>query len=121
MSARVLIVEDEAIVAMDIALRLIGLGYTVSDYVSTGEEALEQAESFRPDLVMMDIRLAGGMDGIETAERLRDRHGMPILFVTAYSDDEVLKRALNVGACGFLLKPFDEAELEAAVNATLNG
>ncbi|MBL8132292.1 MAG: response regulator [Anaerolineae bacterium] len=111
--------EDEAIVAMDIASRLISLGYTVSDYICTGEDALKQAELFRPDLVLIDIRLARGMDGIETAERLRDLYDLPILFVTAYSDDDVLKRALNVGAHGFLLKPFDENELEAAVNAIL--
>ena len=82
-SARILIVEDESIVAKDIQSGLQGMGYTVVGMVATGEEALERAATLRPDLVLMDIKLKGDLDGIETAHRLRTTYPVPVVYLTA--------------------------------------
>lgn len=119
MPAKILIVEDEAIVALDLVHRLRSLGYIVSGSTATGEQAIQSAEDVRPDLVLMDIRLDGDMNGIEAAAYLRDRFDLPIIFVTAYSDNDVLKQALMVGASRFLLKPFEDEELRDAVESIL--
>ena len=119
MPAKILIVEDEAIVALDLVHRLRSLGYIVSGSTATGEQAIQSAEDVRPDLVLMDIRLGGDMNGIEAAAYLRDRFDLPIIFVTAYSDNDVLKQALMVGASRFLLKPFEDEELRDAVESIL--
>ena len=119
MPAKILIVEDEAIVALDLAHRLRSLGYIVSGSTATGEQAIQSAEDVRPDLVLMDIRLGGDMNGIEAAAYLRDRFDLPVIFVTAYSDNDVLKQALMVGASRFLLKPFEDEELRDAVESIL--
>ena len=119
MPAKILIVEDEAIVALDLVHRLRSLGYIVSGSTATGEQAIQSAEDVRPDLVLMDIRLYGDMNGIEAAAYLRDRFDLPIIFVTAYSDNDVLKQALMVGASRFLLKPFEDEELRDAVESIL--
>lgn len=119
MPAKVLVVEDEAIVALDLVHRLQNLGYIVCGSTANGQQAIQLANDERPDLVLMDIRLDGDLDGIETAAYIRDKHGMNVIFITAYSDDEILKRALNVGAYRFLLKPFDDRELRDSINDAL--
>lgn len=118
-SARILIVEDESIVAKDIQAGLQGLGYTVVGMVATGEEALEQAATLRPDLVLMDIKLKGEMDGIETAHRLRASYPVPVVYLTAFTDDNTLHRAKASEAFGYLLKPFEDRELRTTIEMAL--
>ena len=91
--AQILIVEDENIVALSIQRRLKKLGYEGLLIVSTGEDAVLQAEKTRPDLVLMDIRLEGEMDGIEAAEKIRALFNIPVVYLTAYSDETTLQRA----------------------------
>ena len=117
--SRILIVEDEAIVAMDLQGRVSALGYEVVGVAATGEEALEIAERSRPDLALMDIRLAGAMDGIAAAERARDRLGLPVVFLTAYADEDTLERAKFAEAFGYLLKPFQDRELRTTIEMAL--
>ena len=115
----VLIVEDERIVALDLQYQLRRLGYAVSDVASSGEEALDRVEETHPDVVLMDIRLEGAMDGVETAEELRDRSDVPVVFLTAYADDRTLERAKATEPFGYLLKPFEERELQIAIEIAL--
>lgn len=107
-SARVLVVEDENIVALDIQSRLEDLGYDVPATASSGEEALEKAEAVRPDLVLMDITLRGEMDGIEASRRIRRDLNIPCVFLTAHGDNATLQRAKGAGPFGYIVKPFEE-------------
>jgi CheY-like chemotaxis protein len=107
----ILIVEDEAIVAADLAAKLRQLGYEVAGIVSKGEEAVVLADSLRPDLVLMDIQLEGHTDGIEAAEAISSQLDLPIIYLTAHSDAATLARAKLSGPFGFILKPFEEREL----------
>jgi PAS domain S-box-containing protein len=118
-AAHILVVEDEAIVAMDISARLRGLGYEVMGPASTGEEALALAARSRPDLVLMDIMLRGGMDGVEAARRIRELTGAPVVYLTAYADDSTLRRAKVAEPLGYLLKPFEERELRTTIEMAL--
>jgi two-component system, cell cycle sensor histidine kinase and response regulator CckA len=118
-AARVLVVEDEAIVAMDISARLRVLGYEVVGPASTGAEAVELAVRTRPDLVLMDIMLRGGMDGVEAALRIREATGSPVVYLTAYADESTLRRAKVAEPLGYLLKPFEERELRTTIETAL--
>ena len=118
-SARILIVEDEAIVAMDIRHRLEKLGYVPVRSVASGEEAVKAAAELDPDLILMDIQLAGAVDGIEAAGLIRERRGTPVIFLTAYSDRASLERAKVADAFGYVLKPFEERELGIAIEMAL--
>jgi signal transduction histidine kinase/AmiR/NasT family two-component response regulator len=113
--ARILIVEDEGIVAKDLQISLRSLGYTVCGVAVSGPEAVAKAESLRPDLLLMDIRLRGEMDGIEAARRIRARMDAPIVFLTAYADADTLRRAASIGPYAYVLKPFDERELQVTI------
>jgi signal transduction histidine kinase len=115
----ILVVEDENIVAMDIRNSLTALGYSVTDCVGTGESAIESVEKHRPSLVLMDIHLRGEMDGIEAAEQILRRFDIPVVYVTAYSDEATLKRARVTEPYGYLLKPFDERELNIVIEMSL--
>lgn len=117
-TSHVMIVEDEVIVAMDLAETLKGLGFATS-LASSGNEAIAQAEAAIPDLVLMDIVLPGGMDGIETASRIRTRWDVPVIYLTAYSDTRTLQRAKITGPFGYLLKPFKEKDLLATIEMAL--
>lgn len=108
----VLLVEDEAIIALDMKGILQKSGYRVCDVVSTGETALKALESKNPDLVLMDIRLAGKMDGLETSRRIRKNSDVPIIFVTAYMDNETRKQAEILKPSGFIGKPINIAALK---------
>jgi PAS domain S-box-containing protein len=119
-SAQILVVEDEGLVARDIQRSLVRWGYSVPAVVPSGEEAVEKAEELHPDLVLMDIRLKGTLSGIEAGERLRNRHDMPIVFLTAYADDAMLARAKDAEPFGYLVKPFEERELRATVEMALH-
>lgn len=116
---KILIVEDETIVALEIQDRLEKLGYEIVASVSTGEEALEKVDMYKPDLVLMDINLEGLMDGIEAAEIVLDRHAIPIIYLTAYSDDETLRRAKITEPFAYILKPFGTRELHTAIEIAL--
>ncbi|MDR3568336.1 MAG: PAS domain S-box protein [Syntrophobacteraceae bacterium] len=118
--SRILVVEDEAIVTMEIEQRLTAMGYLVAAVASSGEQALRLAGEKRPDLVLMDIGLDGDMDGISAAEKIRSRFHVPTIFLTAYSEDSTLERAKRAEPCGFLLKPFDDRELKAAIEIALH-
>ena len=111
----ILVVEDEGIVARDIQNCVVNLGHEAVGWACTGEEALEIAEKSRPDLVLMDIRLGGAMDGIAAAEEIRSRFEIPVVFLTAYADDETLERAKIAGPFGYVLKPFEESDLRLAI------
>jgi len=112
---RVFIVEDEAIVANDIRETLISLGYSVVGMAKSGEAALEKVAETRPDLVLMDIHLAGKTDGIEAAGQIHVRYGIPVIFITAYADKALLERAKLTEPYGYLVKPYDERELHSAI------
>lgn len=118
-TAKIMIVEDNTTVAEDARECLEGLGYTVSSIAASGKEAIESAEKDRPDAVLMDIRLRGEMDGIEAAEKIYRRLDIPVLFLSAFSDDDLLRRAKSAGSFGYLVKPFEERELIAMLEMTL--
>ncbi len=117
--ARILVVEDESIVAMNIQDKLKELGYSVIGMVSYGEEALSKVEETKPDLVLMDIVLKGDMDGIEAAEKIREKSDVPVVYLTAYSDDNTLKRAKITEPHGYILKPFEQRELHINIEIAL--
>jgi len=112
-----LIVEDEAIVAKWIQKYLVASGYTVIGSVATGAEALEMAASHHPDIILLDIRLKGPMDGIEVSRTVRDRLGIPVIFVTAFADNDTIERAKETGPYGYLIKPFDGKSLFSVVES----
>lgn len=116
---RILVVEDEGIVAEDIQYRLEHLGYAVPAVASSGEEAMEKAAETRPDIVLMDIVLKGNMDGVEAARQMRDRFNIPVVYLTAYSDDKTFQRAKVTGPLGYVLKPFEERELQTTIEMAL--
>lgn len=117
--ANILVVEDETIVAKYIQKWLRSLGYRVPAVVSSGEEAIEKTEEIHPDLVLMDIVLKGNMDGIETARRIRARLNIPIIFLTAYADENTLERAKVTEPFGYIIKPFEERELHSTIEMAL--
>ena len=116
--SRILVVEDEKIVAMDVASSLSGRGYEVAGVVSTGEEAVLIARSKPVDLVVMDIRLKGDVDGLQAAEQLR-RYDIPVVYLTAYADESTLERAKITNSMGYILKPFEDKELYTIVEIAL--
>src|SRR5436190_9726480 len=119
-SPRILVVEDERIVALDLATTLNNLGYTIAASVSSGEAAIENAVKLRPNLVLMDIRLAGEIDGIQAAEAIRKEVDLPIIYLTAHSDEPTLARARNTGPFGYVVKPFKTTELNCAIEIALH-
>ena len=118
-SARILVVEDEAVVALDVEDRLRRLGHQVVGTADSSASALAQAAEVRPDLVLMDIALRDGGDGIAAAERLRAELAVPVVFVTAFADAETLERAKRVSPHGYIVKPFDERDLRATIEIAL--
>ena len=118
-SAKILIVEDEGIVASDLRGRLERIGYHVLDVISSGPAAVEYAVDRRPDLVLMDITLRGGMDGVEAVEEMRRRIDVTVVYITAHSDEATLQRAKITDPFGYVLKPFDERELLKTIEMAL--
>jgi PAS domain S-box-containing protein len=116
---RILIVEDESIVALDIQRRLIRLGYDVPAIASSWEEALQIVTQTFPDLVLMDIKLRGEVDGVEAAERIRSHSDVPVIYLSAYADEETIQRAKITEPFGYLLKPFEETELHTTIEVAL--
>jgi light-regulated signal transduction histidine kinase (bacteriophytochrome) len=116
---RIFIVEDEALIAMELRDRLEVLGYEVCGTASRGEVAVERVAALRPDLVLMDINLAGEMDGVEAARRVRATCDAPVVFLTAYSDPALIANAAQAGGFGYLVKPFEARELYAVIEVAL--
>jgi diguanylate cyclase (GGDEF)-like protein/PAS domain S-box-containing protein len=117
--AQILVVEDESIVAADIQDRLEALGYEVPATVGWGEKAVEMAGALRPDLVLMDIQLKGRMDGVEAADQIRQRFGIPVVYLTANADHPTVQRAKVTEPFGYVIKPFEERELHTTIEVAL--
>jgi DNA-binding response OmpR family regulator len=116
---RILIVEDVSMIADFMALILNRHGYRVAGICATGEEAINAACSISPDLILMDIKLEGFIDGIEAAERIRKNSTIPVVFVSAHTDAAIIKRAMATGANGYLVKPFKGKDLLFALERAL--
>ncbi len=117
---RVLIVENEVLVSLDISKRLERAGFEITDTVENGLDAIKSFEHARPDIVLMDIDLDGSIDGIETAALMKRIFALPFIFLTSYSDDHTFKRAQEVSPSAFLLKPFNERELHLAIQLAIS-
>jgi PAS domain S-box-containing protein len=117
---RILIVEDQTIVARDLAQRLKGLGYEVVGCACDAVEALRITEHSRPQVVLMDIHLPGDMDGIQAAISIREKHGIPVVFLTAYAEEGTLQRAKKAEPYGYIIKPFEDRELRAALEVAVH-
>lgn len=116
---RLLVVEDEQIVALDLRGALEDLGYVVVGTAGSSDDALRKAEDEHPDLVLMDIRLAGPVDGIQTAALLRARFQIPVVYLTANADDATLARALETEPCGYLAKPYNQRSLHTTIEVAI--
>ncbi len=114
-----LIVEDEPIVAKDLQETLMSMGYDAYAIAASGEEALTKAEGRLPDVVLMDVRLEGAMDGIETAEAFAQRFGLRVIYLTSHSDVVSLDRAKQTRPHAYLLKPVKAVELRGAIEIAM--
>jgi CheY-like chemotaxis protein len=117
---RIMIVEDEWIIANDIKNCLVDLGYMVTSIVSTGKDAVETAAADQPDLILMDIMLKGEMNGIEAAKEIRKKQRLPIIYLTAYDNQYLVEQAKQTDNYGYLLKPFKDRELHIAIDLALH-
>lgn len=118
-AARILLVEDERIVALHLKQQLLALGYDVVADAASGQQALGLIAETRPDLVLMDINIEGDIDGIETASRIPPEFDLPVIFLTAYSEETTLKRARGILPYGYLIKPYSDRELHATIQVAL--
>ena len=116
---KILVVEDESIIAIGLEEHLTAMGYEVVGIASTGEEAIEKARELHPDLILMDIVIQGEKDGIDAAEEIKSEIDVPIIFLTAYADEELIKRAKRIEPFGYIVKPYEERELRAAIEIAL--
>ncbi len=112
---RILIVEDEQIVALDLKMRLEGMGYEVVGHAAMGEDSFEIAANNQPQLLLMDIKLAGNIDGIQTAELMRTFYNIPVIYITAFADTNTLERAKKTRPYGYIIKPFTDQELKSNI------
>ncbi|NJD55140.1 MAG: response regulator, partial [Nitrospirae bacterium] len=116
---KILIVEDEAIIARDLQKRLENQGYIVTSAVATGEDAIQRAGAESPNLILMDIVLLGDLDGIDAAGQIRKLYDIPVVYLTAYADERILERAKVTEPYGYILKPFDDRELRSIIEMAL--
>ena len=116
---KILVVEDESIVARDIRNMLLGLGYEVVGVVPSGEEAVALAKETSPNLALVDVMLQGEMTGVEAADFIYSGYNIPVVYLTAYADEGTLQRAKETEPFGYLLKPFEERELQTTVEIAL--
>jgi DNA-binding response OmpR family regulator len=119
MNAEILIVEDEGLIALDLKKKLEQAGYTILGIVDNAEDAFLSAERLRPSLVLMDIRLRGSMDGVETADQIRKSFYIPVIFVTAHADRETLNRARITEPFGYIVKPFHGVDFRVQIEVAL--
>ncbi len=117
---KIVIVEDETIVAKDIQNILTGLGYQIDAVVSSGDKALAEVEKNMPNIVLMDIMLKGDMSGIQAAEIIRERYDIPVVFLTAYADESTIEKAKSAIPYGYIIKPFKEKELQTTIEMAIN-
>ncbi|MCP4022663.1 MAG: response regulator [Desulfobacteraceae bacterium] len=117
--SRILIVEDEALVAAELSDNITALGYQVTDMVNSSKKVFESIQSEKPDLVLMDIKIKGDMDGIQTAQKIKDTNGPPVIFLTAYFNDDFMARAKILEPFGYLIKPVDTRELQSTIEIAL--
>jgi diguanylate cyclase len=117
--AKILIVEDELLIANNLSRKLTKLGYVIVEIVSSGKDAIQIAGEKQPDLVLMDIVIQGDMDGIEAATEISQKYGIPVIYLTAYADNETLDRAKSTSPFGYILKPFKDKELEVTIEIAL--
>jgi CheY-like chemotaxis protein len=113
--ARLFLVEDEALSAFYLIMKLRDMGYEVDAALTTGEDAVARAEKYRPDLILMDINLAGDMDGIEAVKRIKRSFEVPVIFITGYSDEAIRAQAAELDPVAFLVKPVDLRELRRVI------
>ena len=118
--ARIMVVEDDGVLALHLAETLDELGYTVAGTATRGEEAIELAGRLHPHLILMDVGLAGNIDGIAAAEAIRDEHDIPVVFLTAHADDDTLHRATSTDASAYLVKPFKAPDLRCVIEIALH-
>jgi CheY-like chemotaxis protein len=116
---KILIVEDDDIIAKVEDWRLKNLGYEVCGRAITGAEAMEMAAKHKPDVVLMDINIKGDIDGIETAKMIKKAYNIPVIYVTSHSDGQTLERARDTNPDGFVVKPFDDNDLRVAISLVL--
>ncbi|MBY0477225.1 MAG: response regulator [Chitinophagaceae bacterium] len=119
-SVKILVVEDEMIIGAKISMQLTSLGYEVTGILPRGDEALLHLEQNKPDIVLLDIQLKGTMDGIETAQQIHQKHNIPIIYVTANSDDATFNRAKATRPFAFIAKPFKQLDLQRAIELTIS-
>ncbi|WP_300607169.1 response regulator [Methanohalophilus sp.] len=117
---KILVVEDEKIVALGIKRMLKNMGYIVPSIASSGEEAIKKAEITFPDLILMDIMLKGEIDGISAAKIISDDMDIPVVYLTAYSDNKIIQKAKETKPYGYITKPFEEADLQITIEAALS-
>jgi two-component system sensor histidine kinase/response regulator len=118
--ARILVVEDDGVLALNLVDTLDELGYTVAGTATRGEEAIDLARRLHPNLILMDVGLAGQIDGITAAETIRDEHDVPVVFLTAHADEDTLHRATNLDASAYLVKPFKAPDLRCVIEIALH-
>jgi two-component system, response regulator PdtaR len=116
---KILIVEDESILALGLKKKLENLGYSVTGMAASGKETFDKVSENKPDLIMMDIVIKGDIDGIETTAILNKTESIPVIYLTAYADDEILKRAATTEPYGYILKPYKEKELKANIEMAI--
>ncbi len=119
MKKRILIVDDESVILTELEEYLVSMGFDVVGRANSGEKAVESASNLLPDLIMMDIKMPGLMDGIDAAIKITEERKIPIIFLTAYADDELIKRAKQIGPFGYIIKPFSDVQIEAAIEIAL--
>ncbi len=117
--SKILIVEDEMIIAADISMMLTALSYEVTGITPRGEDALKSIEATRPDIVLMDVSLKGTMDGVETSHHIYDQFHIPVIFLTANTDDDTFQRAKATKPYAFITKPFRQSDLQRAIELTI--
>ena len=118
-TAKILMVEDDMIIAADISMQLTKLGYEVTGINTRGEDALRTVENNRPDIILMDIVLSGKMNGIETAQIILEKFQIPVIFLTSNSDDATFQQAIKAKPYAFIAKPFQKSDLERTLKLTL--
>ena len=116
---KIIVVDDEVVIALGLQERLTTMGYEVIDIAHTGEEAVEKARNLRPDLMLLDIMIPGKLDGIQVAETVKSELDIPVIFITAFSEDQIIDRAKQAEPYGYIIKPFQDRELKAAIEVAL--
>jgi PAS domain S-box-containing protein len=116
---KIMIVEDEAVIALRLEQRLTEMGYDVTGISHTGEDCVKKARNLRPDLILMDVMISGDLDGIDAAKIMKEELDIPVIFMTAYTEDQIIERAKEVEPYGYIIKPIHERELKATIEIAL--